>query len=306
MHKMMSEENRLPSGKTGFYCAKCDYTCSTRFLFKQHLNTKKHKLRCACGRSYRHIQSYKRHAAKCPDAIELAQSAAQTEAPTDAVQPETSEDIAITPQSDDAEKKELRTIIRDLADQNRTILLENQKMQSVVRDMLPKIGSNNTTFNLQVFLNEKCKDAINLSEFVDTLELKAGDLDRTRKLGYAGGVANILVRGLQQMEVHRRPIHCSDLQHQTLFVRDQDAWEQGEDGRGKLKVAISTVAHRQTGKIKEWEAVNPDWNKTNEGTQRYIEMVRSVTDGGEDGGADSKIISSIAKEVEIGNQVVKA
>ena len=108
------------------------------------------------------------------------------------------------------------------------------------------------------------------------------------------------------MEVHRRPIHCSDLQHQTLFVRDQDAWEQGEDGRGRLKVAISTVAHRQTGKIKEWEADNPDWNKTNEGTQRYIEMVRSVTDGGEDGGADSKIISSIAKEVEIGNQMVKA
>ncbi len=211
-----------------------------------------------------------------------------------------------SPETDDAEKQELRTIIRNLADQNRTILLENQKMQSVVREMLPKIGSNNTTFNLQVFLNEECKDAINLSEFVETLKLEAGDLDRTRELGYAGGVANILVRGLQQMDVHRRPIHCSDLQRQTLFVRDQDAWEQGEDGRGKLCGAISAVAHRQTGKIKEWEADNPDWNKTDEGTQRYIEMVRSITDGGEDGCADSKIISSIAKEVDIGGQVVRA
>ena len=107
------------------------------------------------------------------------------------------------------------------------------------------------------------------------------------------------------MDVHRRPIHCSNLQQQTLFVRDHDAWEHGEGGKGKLKVAISTVAHRQTGKIKEWEAANPDWNKTNEGTQRYIEMVRSVTDGGEDGGANREIISSIAKEVDIGNQVVK-
>tara|TARA_Y100000389_G_C17424594_1_gene498796 strand:- start:39 stop:923 length:885 start_codon:yes stop_codon:yes gene_type:complete len=291
----MFEEHRLRDGRTGFHCAKCDYTCATRFLFKQHVATKKHRLRCPCGRSYRHVQSYRRHAAKCSTAI---QSASQADS-----QPEDGPD---SPDADsgDAEKRELRSIIRNLADQNRTILLENQKMQSVVREMLPKIGSNNTTFNLQVFLNEECKDAINLSDFVDTLKLEAGDLDRTRELGYAGGVANILVRGLQQMDVHRRPIHCSDLQRQTLFVRDRDAWEQGEDGRGRLKVAISTVAHRQTGKIKDWEADNPNWNQTDEGTQRYIEMVRSVTDGGEDGGADSKIITSIAKEVDIGNQVV--
>ena len=299
----MLEENRPSNGRMEFYCAKCDYTCGTRFLFKQHLSTKKHKLRCACGRAYRHPQSYRRHAAKCEAALELARQEKCTEIEVADSAPQELEPQLV--RSDDAEKKELRTIIRDLADQNRTILLENQKMQSVVREMLPKIGNNNTTFNLQVFLNEKCKDAINLSDFVETLELKAGDLDRTRELGYAGGVANILVRGLQQMDVHRRPIHCSNLQQQTLFVRDHDAWEHGEGGKGKLKVAISTVAHRQTGKIKEWEAANPDWNKSTEGTQRYIEMVRSVTDGGEDGGANKEIISSIAKEVDIGNQVVK-
>ena len=296
----MFEEHRLKDGREGFHCVKCNYTCRTRFLFKQHITTKKHRLRCTCGKVYRHIQSYKRHAAKCPVARASEQCAPQP------AEVGGSASAGAEAGGNDAEKQELLTIIRNLADQNRTILLENKKMQSVVRDMLPKIGSNNTTYNLQVFLNEKCKHAINLSEFVDTLKLEAGDLDRTRELGYAGGVANILVRGLQQLDVHLRPIHCSDVQHETLFVRERDAWEQGEDGRGKLQGAISTVAQRQTGKIKEWEAQNPDWNKSDEGTQRYIEMVRSVTDGGEDSGADSKIITSIAKEVDIGGQVVQA
>lgn len=293
----MFSDHRLKDGRIGFHCEKCDYTCATKYLFKQHLSTKKHRLRCTCGKSYRHIQSYKRHAAKCA----VARASDQR---TSGISPNGEAGRAGSPPEDDAEKQELLTIIRNLADQNRTILMENKKMQSVVREMLPKIGSNNTTYNLQVFLNEKCKDAINLSEFVDTLKLEAGDLDRTRELGYAGGVANILVRGLQQLDVHLRPIHCSDVQRETLFVRERDAWEQGEDGRGKLQGAISTVAQRQTGKIKEWEAQNPDWNQSDEGTQRYIEVVRSVTDGGEDGGAESKIIASIAKEVDIGGQVV--
>ena len=313
--------------KREFYCEKCDYKCSTKFLFKQHLSTKKHKgfdpahimLKCVCGRSYRHVQSYKRHLKSCKihtshkntisnDEIAKGQSetkkipfvgeARDTEIGATATEAALAE--ACSKKVIDDEKRELHTIIKGLMDQNRTIIQENQKMQSVVRDMLPKIGNNNTTFNLQVFLNEKCKDAINLSEFVESLKLETSDLEKTRELGYAGGVANILVRGLQQMEIHRRPIHCSDLQRETLFVRDKDVWEQGEDGRGHLQAAISTVAQRQTGKIKEWEAQNPGWNQTDEGTNRYIEMVRSLTDREEGGNTDREIIRSIAREVDIG------
>ena len=286
-----------------YYCPKCDYGCSTEWLLRQHFNTKKHRqpkcphkmLKCPCGKEYRHIQSYRRHARKCP-ANELGSISSRVPA-GDPVHIGTAPGSSGAP---DEEKQELRDIIRTLVDQNRTILRENQKMQSVVREMLPKIGNNNTTFNLSVFLNETCKDAINLSEFVESLKLEAGDLDKTRELGYASGVASILVRGLQQLDIHRRPIHCSDLEREVLFVRDKDAWEEGEHGRGQLKAAISTLAQRQTGKIKEWEAENPDWNKTEEGTQRYIEMVRSVTDKGEGEREESKIISSIAREVDLG------
>tara|TARA_B100002051_G_scaffold191136_1_gene181114 strand:- start:2362 stop:3171 length:810 start_codon:yes stop_codon:yes gene_type:complete len=252
-------------------------------------------LKCPCGKEYRHVQSYRRHARRCAmgtlsdvqEAPDLPKGGSLGGPADQGVQ--------------DGEKQELRDIIRTLVDQNRTILRENQKMQSVVREMLPKIGNNNTTFNLSVFLNETCKDAINLSEFVESLKLEAGDLDKTRELGYASGVASILVRGLQQLDIHRRPIHCSDVEREVLFVRDKDAWEEGAHGRGHLKAAISTLAQRQTGKIKEWEAENPDWNKTEEGTQRYIEMVRSVTDKGEGEREESKIISSIAREVDLGS-----
>ena len=304
--KVASESHGKADGE--LYCAKCDYRCSKPWLFKQHRATKKHKqapgehimLKCECGKQYRHVQSYKRHAKSCPFVI------TQTTYPPDSTKAgmAASDVHAVAPAqtaapTSDSEKSELRNIISTLMSQNQTILQENRNMQSMMREMLPKIGSNNTTFNLQVFLNEECKDAINLSDFVDGLKLDAGDLDKTRRLGYAGGVASILVRGLKDMEVHRRPIHCSDLHRQTLYVRDSNAWEKGEHGRGRLKKAISDVAKRQTGHIKKGEAENPDWNKSDEGTQQYIEMVRGVTDPGDEVCAESEIISSIAKEVAL-------
>ena len=168
-----------------------------------------------------------------------------------------------------------------------------------------KTSNNNTTitnkFNLQFFLNEQCKDAINLTEFVETLELGLADLDKTRENGYVSGISSIIVRGLKELDLHKRPIHCCDLKREILYVKDDDKWERDGDDKQKMKQAINTVATKQFDKIKDWEASNPSWNLTETGTQNYIEMVKEVTTGGDDGDdrSNNRIIKAVAKEVII-------
>ena len=278
--------------KYKFYCEKCDYGSNKKFLYKQHCNTKKHQnngcskmltenmlfYSCGCGRKYKHIQSFKRHKKLC------------------------STEITTIVNDTDKEKEELRNMISTLIKQNHSMLLENKDMREMVKDMIPKIGSNNNTtinkFNLQVFLNEQCKDAINLTDFVATLQLELADLDETRQHGYVNGITNIFVRGLRELELHKRPIHCSDLKREVLYVKDNDTWSKDNDDKAKMKQAINTVSKRQINFIKDWEANNERWNETDKGTQKYIDMVRSVT-GGSDGNVDNKIIKTIAKEVII-------
>ena len=319
-------------------CHICDYTCSSNFLMKQHLGTRKHRLaanphimladarspnpvsnnqgpkqaqrtgtakqpeksfKCACGRPYRHSQSYRRHAKTCPIAAGLEPPTEPGAEAAPATQQEAGHIVGGQAQTAAGAEAELREIIRSLVDQNKRVLEENRNMQEVVKEMLPRIGNNNTTFNLQVFLDETCKDAVNLSEFVAGLQLGPSELEMTRRLGFAGGVADIFVRGLRAIDLHRRPIHCSNLSREVLHVRDNDRWATQVDAKPRLEAAISAVARRQTSHIKAWEARFPDWNKTEEGTQRYISMVRSVTDQ-DQAGAGRAIINEIAKEVVIG------
>ena len=286
--KICSQKDSL--SKKVFYCEKCDYRCHKLFLFKQHCSTKKHceikcskmlkknadQYKCHCGRIYKHIQSYNRHLKTCN--VELSQC-------------------------QNSEKEELRGMISTLITQNQNMLMENKEMRELVKDMIPKIGSNNTTitnkFNWQFFLNEQCKDAINLTDFVETLKLSLADLAETRQNGYITGITNIFVRGLRELELHKRPIHCSDLKREILYVKDNDTWEKDTENKQMVKNAISTVAKRQINKIKEWEAVNPNWNQTENGTQMYIEMVRNLGGCDDDERADNKIIKIIAKETII-------
>ena len=272
-----------------YYCEKCDYSCNKLFLYKQHCSTKKHlqsqcskmlnlyanDFTCECGRRYKHVQSYNRHIKECRVKLSHTQN---------------------------SEKEELRGMISTLITQNQNIIMENKEMRELVKDMIPKIGSNNTTitnkFNWQFFLNEQCKEALNLTDFVETLKLSLSDLDETRQNGYVTGITNIFIRGLRELELHKRPIHCSDLKREVLYVKDNDTWEKDNEDKQMIKCAINTLAKKQIDKIKEWEASTPNWNKTEEGTQKYIEMVRNITgDHGEN--SDNKIIKTIAKETII-------
>ena len=167
--------------------------------------------------------------------------------------------------------------------------------------MIPKIGNNNTTinkFNLQVFLNEQCKDALNLTDFVATLQLELADLDATRQHGYVNGITNIFVRGLRELELHKRPIHCSDLKRETLYIKEENKWEKETQETKQMLSAVRGVNKKNYQMLTKWKETHPKcMDSESKQSDEYMKIVSKVMDGDEEN--INKVIKKVAKEVVI-------
>jgi len=159
-------------------------------------------------------------------------------------------------------------------------------------------NSHNNTFNLQFFLNEQCKDAMNLTDFASSINLKVSDLDEFGRMGYVQGMSKLFIDSLNNTDVCKRPIHCSDAKRETLYVKDADKWEREDAVNTKLTNAVRVVEHRNIVLVNEWAKQNPrcENSSTKENTQ-YFNMSRAVLDG--DDKNIAKVIKLVAKEVVI-------
>jgi hypothetical protein len=195
------------------------------------------------------------------------------------------------------------------------LIKENSEFKNMILDVVKSIQPNNTTnnnittnnnnnhFNLQIYLNETCKDAINLVDFVESLQVKLKDLEETARLGYSQGVSNIFINGLNELEVNKRPIHCSDAKRETLYIKDQDEWIKEDPLKTHLTKAIKTVGKKNIQQIFEWQKKYPEYNdpesKLND---KYLNMVSNAMSGITDEEQVKnmeRIIKNIAKEVVI-------
>ena len=159
-------------------------------------------------------------------------------------------------------------------------------------------NNNNNTFNLQFFLNEQCKDAMNLTDFASSIRLNITDLDEFGKMGYVKGMSKLFIDSLKNTDVCKRPIHCSDARRETLYVKDADKWEREDSQNTKITNAVRVVEHKNIVLVNEWAKQNPkcEDSSTHENTQ-YINMSRAVLDG--DDRNIAKVIKLVAKEVVI-------
>jgi hypothetical protein len=158
--------------------------------------------------------------------------------------------------------------------------------------------NNNNTFNLKFFLNEQCKDAMNINEFANTIHLKDSDLDEFGRMGYVEGMSKLFIDSLKQTDVFKRPIHCSDARRETLYVKDADKWEREGPENTTITNAVRVVEHKNIVLVNEWAKQNPrcEDSTTMENAQ-YISMSRAVLDG--DDRNIAKVIKNVAKEVLI-------
>jgi len=164
-------------------------------------------------------------------------------------------------------------------------------------------NNNNTHFNLQFFLNETCKDAMNISEFIEQVNVSLTDLENTGRLGYAEGITRIFLKGLKELEINQRPIHCSDAKRETLYIKEGNVWEKDDSNKSKLTNAIKKVAHKNIRKISDWVGVHPNC-KDSESNKNdlYLKIVSNSMSGCTDEEAEdnyNKIKRNIIKEVII-------
>jgi hypothetical protein len=295
--KHMKQKNGAedPKIEKEYECELCNYKCCKLSLFKRHTITDKHKKRtnetnetknetkevpsflmCDCGKQFNSRTTMWRHKKKCTgekEKLVVEESVIQAEEPV---------------------KNELLTFLLQENQEFKKIILEMSKE----RNTIIQNQTNNNSFNLNIFLNEKCKDALNIQDFVDTIKLKLSDLEETGRLGYVEGLTNIVVRGLKELDVYKRPIHCSDLKREVLYVKDQDAWTKENDGKGRITKAIKQISVRNAKQINEWTRQNKGYeDSSSKKNDKYLKLIIEANSGEPD--EINKIIKQVAKEVTI-------
>ena len=181
---------------------------------------------------------------------------------------------------------------------------QNKELQGMMKEIIPNIGnhnmtnSHNTQFNINVFLNEDCKDALNIKDFVSSLKLQLQDLDNTGKLGFVEGTSKIFIDGLNKLEITKRPIHCSDIEEETLYIKDNDIWEKENKNKDKMKSAIDEITEQNMKQIPEWVKGNPKFANDEE-YLKVISNIMNVMDNNNQNKEKEQIINNVAKETLI-------
>jgi hypothetical protein len=160
-------------------------------------------------------------------------------------------------------------------------------------------NNHNNTFNMNMFLNEQCKDAMNMKDFVNSIQLNVTDLENVGRLGYVEGMSNILIDNLQKTDVYKRPVHCSDVKRETLYVKDNNEWERDGPNHPKMVNAVLAVEHKNVALVSEWAKANPlCMNSNTRENEQYMKLSKAVTDGEKEGNI-AKVIKKVAKNVVV-------
>lgn len=266
---------------------------------------------CECGKKYTHKNNFYRHKKKCDYIIKDSTTNNITNIhniPLDVSninnQSNISNDIVLKliKQNNDLQQM--------LIEQNNKIFelaKETKETKNVTKNVTNNNNTTNNHFNLNVFLNEKCKDALNLVDFLDSLKLKINDLEETARLGYSQGISRIFVNGLKELDVFKRPIHCSDLKREILYIKDQNSWEKEDTQKSKLSRAIKVIGHKNMKQIFEWQKLYPEYNDPeSKQNDKYNKIIYNTMNGSTQQEQEdnlNKIIKNVTKEVVIDKNI---
>tara|TARA_Y100000389_G_scaffold78123_1_gene74916 strand:- start:3687 stop:4637 length:951 start_codon:yes stop_codon:yes gene_type:complete len=304
---------------TKFYCEKCDYYANRKSDLNKHFNSKKHNdtlkfsndtpkfsINCECGKVYKFHSGFYRHkkickyvSSNCIISLDNSNNNNNSSNINNINQDENTSYL-----KDD----EYKSMFLKLLDENKEFKNMLIKQQNQIGELIPKVGNNNVNnvnnvnqkFNVNIFLNTHCKDALNIDEFVKNIDINLDDLDYTKNNGLAEGISNAIIQNMSKLSLYERPLHCTDVKRETLYIKNQDAWEK-DDYKIKIKKAIKDVSDKQFKSIKKWTNTNPDFqDDTNK--QEYFAKVLSVL-GKDNKEVDTKVIKKICNNYNLKNLI---
>ena len=297
-----------------FVCEKCNFLCSKKSDYERHLLTRKHKILtntyaknaenatpeyvCVCGKQYKHRQSLYNHRNKCEFQKTLENQEKEEKDEKDEKNEKESE-MGIMEKIKNVENEVQSS--NDYKEMFMEMMKQNHKLQQQMIELIPQVKGNTTNntmnnFNINLFLNEQCKDALNIMDFVNSLTIELADLERTGTHGFADGISNIFVKAIQNLDITKRPIHCTDLKREVLYVKDNETWDKDSEDKQKIKTAIHTLKQNNIRKISDWVQQNPESQEMNNPKNDiYMNMLHENT--GNQDKSIPKIIKNVAKNV---------
>ena len=311
----MTTKNEQKGAKKEFHCIYCNFTTYKKNNFERHNMTSKHKIlqnttkkeqkeqsdgkkfACECGKSYKHHSSLYNHKHKCNYKNDKETNA------------NSNENNDINKKVEDINNKDDNTmnyknLFFELINENKEMrsMLMNQQKQ--ITEIIPKIGNNNvinnTTnnknkFNINVFLNEKCKDAISLDEFINKIEVSMKNLLTTKEKGQTQGITNIIMENMNKLSLYERPLHCTDKKRETLYIKNNE-WEKDEN-KEQINKALKQIESKQLKNVQVWLDEHPNYMNCSKQQEEFAELLRECGKSIEDN--KEKIIKNICNEVYV-------
>jgi hypothetical protein len=313
-----------------FSCQDCDYMSCNKYNYEKHLSTDKHKMLtnanekcpkvakvaaakndflCECGKKYKHKPSLSRHKQQCGFIKNEKQIIVLENENHETISHSDSTELIISDKHTDnieISKELIMTIVNENKEFKALLCKQNEiitEQQKQIGELIPKVGNtiNNTNnFNLNIFLNEQCKDAITLDEFLKKIEITLPNLMITKNKGLVDGISNIFIENMSKLSIYQRPVHCSDIKRETLYIK-QDTWEK-DVNKEKVKNAIQKIALIQTKNVKKWNDAYPEFMNNSSQKDCYIQLVKNVMSDIDD--KESKIVKNICKAAYVGDKTL--
>jgi len=302
MYMDMNDKSSDKIDKT-FACSYCDYKTSKRFNYTKHLLTPKHikninslqkvandsnesKYKCDCGNNYKYRQGLFNHKKNCsfkdsPNFLEINKK-------------EDGKVFILELIKQNQEFKEL--LIQQNKEHNELInkIIEREPTQ-IINNTNNNNSTTNQSFNLNVFLNETCKDAMNVKEFLDNLNPTIDDLENVGEKGFVKGISEIILKSLRGMEVNKRPIHCTDIKREIVYLKEDDKWNKDDTNNSKMKELIRRVENKNFSNIYHWQQMNPNVRVLD--SPEYNKQVLLMDKSGEAVNNEDRVRGKVLKEL---------
>jgi len=294
----IKEIKKLKKNLHKFVCEMCDFKCIMKCDWNRHITRAKHIKNengniletnldkktyiCICGKKYANSSGLWKHNKVC-----------KTEVENNNKPFEITNEVIMNILKQNSEFQQV------LLEQNKTII-ELSKNNQITNNTTNNNNSHNKSFNLQFFLNETCKDAMNITDFIDSIKLQLSDLEKVGELGYVEGISNIIIKNLNALDVTLRPVHCTDKKRETMYIKDEDKWEKEDEKKIKLHKMVRKVANKNIDLISDFKTLYPDWKKcSSRVSDQFNKIVIESMGGAGDNEYENeeKVIKKLAKEV---------